>query len=91
MTHPYSAEDLGIDTHAVLKTCMACRKQSDNAKTCGDGTVLCGTHFDEWLRMSLKQRAVGHIPDTAARYADALRVGPFKPCWEAQLTEGEPT
>ena len=71
-----TTEDIGIDLDLDLPTCAACRKKSDGAKRCQDGTILCGTHYDDFLRAS-------RLTDSAAEYAKKMREGPFRACWEA--------
>lgn len=84
---PFDHESLGIDLEYIarLPECHACRKKSDGAKTCPDGTVLCGTHFDEWL--AERYSAAGPMTITAADYARRQREGKYRPCWEAKLEE----
>lgn len=87
----FSNEDLGLDT-ATKSTCLACRKSSDGAKqTLDRTTVLCGAHYDEYLRQTARMIRDNFKPLSGAEFARELREGPFKPCWEAQLPEGEPT
>lgn len=86
---PLSDEDLGLDLHKDLQTCQACRKKSDGARTCVDGTVLCGTHYDAWRLEVVKMKHLGFTPTiTAVEFAKEQREGKYKPCWEAQL-EGD--
>ena len=78
----FDHETLGIDLERAkgLPTCAGCRRQSDGARAAPDGTILCGTHFDEWLALS----QIGLLPP-AAEYAKSLREGKYRPCWEAKL------
>lgn len=75
----FDHESLGIDLDRAksFPVCSACRKQSDSARTAPDGTVLCGTHYDEWL--ALYQYA---MLTPAAAFAQKLREGKYRPCWE---------
>lgn len=77
--------DLGLDLVTAHATCAACRKQSDGAKTCGDGTVLCGTHFDEFLATLFPNHVDHARKETPAAFAKRLREGPFASCWAAEL------
>ena len=79
----FDHETLGIDLESAktFPVCMACRRQSDAAQTAPDGTVLCGTHYDEWLH---RYNYAFLMP--AAAFAKELREGRFRPCWEAKLT-----
>jgi hypothetical protein len=65
----------------------------------GAKVTLCGTHFDEWLLQVPEQQALWKtlttgpdsvVADRAALYASAfafaqaLRAGKYKPCWDAE-------
>lgn len=75
-------DDLGIDLErvAALPTCEACRKKSDGSKKCTDGTVLCGTDYDTFLKTS-------PVNESAASWAKRMRETKYKACWEAKLDE----
>lgn len=81
---PWDHNDLGIDLQRAksLPICDACRKQSDGCQRCPDGTILCGTHYDEWLQKNWATYRLGKAL-TASDYASELRNGKFKRCWEA--------
>jgi hypothetical protein len=87
-------DDLGVDLeHAkALPECAACRKKSDGAKRAADGTVLCGTHLDEYLATLFPASLIrGESP---AVFAARLRRERYAACWAASFyvdpTEGTP-
>lgn len=82
----------GVDP-TKMKTCAACRKESDGAKRLYDWD-FCGTHFDE---VSLElARLVGKgwmKTDRAKReyvkgYVHRMQHGQFAACWAAKKEEG---
>jgi hypothetical protein len=92
VARPFDHDDLGIDLEWAksLPECQACRKRTDGAKRCPDGTNLCGTHFDEWIARRWRADEKGVRSDrnlTAADFARELREGKFRPCWEAKIEE----
>jgi hypothetical protein len=85
----FDHDELGIDLDrvATLPECAACRKKSDGAKTVtapdGKKTTLCGTHYDEWLTRRYTER----VAPSAEDFARELRIGKFKPCWDAKIDD----
>ena len=84
----FEHDDLGIDLDFSrrLPECFCCRKKTDGFRRLnweGEITVLCGTHFDEWLR----RRYQGDHDLTPEKFAKELREGKYRPCWEAKIDE----
>ena len=77
-------EDIGLDLDLDLPTCAACRKKSDGAKRMADGTILCGTHADEYLATLFPKSEIRR--ESPADFAKRLREGPFRTCWGAVPT-----
>jgi hypothetical protein len=78
--HPLAKQRMAEKPAVVMPenttTCQGCRKDSDAAKKCEDGTVLCGTHYDDYLRERRAKKVTG------ADFARGLREGPYRKCWE---------
>ena len=87
MIMSFDHDDLGIDLEWAkrLPECQGCRKKTDGAKRCPDGTILCGTHFDEWVLTRWACRRDGRTCESlsAAEFAKSLREGRYRPCWTA--------
>lgn len=79
--------DVGLDLERAkaLPECAACRKKSDGAKRAADGTVLCGTHFDEFLATLFPKSEWFGKGLSPAAFAQRLRETRYAACWTATV------
>lgn len=71
--------DIGLGHRKEPRTCEACRKASDGYRVTKDGTVLCGTHYDEYLRIGSRATLSGRS------FATWMAETKYKSCWEARV------
>lgn len=74
-------DDIGLEDVSRYSTCQACRKKSDAAKRAGDGTIFCGTHFDEYLSTLFPKSPYFGRKLTPAGFAAELRATRYAACW----------